>query len=59
MEKKKGIETVKFLGKEKVDVLISNEVHEGPMFALNNKLIDVLIPKGKSLEEIVLNVYND
>ncbi|HOI72466.1 MAG TPA: cation diffusion facilitator family transporter [Methanobacterium sp.] len=59
LEKKKGIETVKFLGKEKVDVLISNEVHEGPMFALNNKLIDVLIPKGKSLEEIVLNVYND
>jgi len=40
-----------------VDVLIGNEVGEGPMYALNDKLIDVIFPKGKNLEEIILNVY--
>lgn len=59
LEKKRGIETVKFLGKRNVDVLISNEIHEGPMFALNDKLIDLIDPKGKSLEEIVLNILSD
>jgi len=57
LEKKKGLETADFLGKENVDVLIGNEVGEGPMYALNDKLIDVIFPKGKNLEEIILNVY--
>lgn len=57
LEKKKGIETADFLEKEKVDVLIGNEVGEGPIYALSNKLIDVTFPKGKNLEEIILNVY--
>lgn len=57
LEKKKGIETADFLGKENVDVLIGNEVGEGPMYALNEKLIDVIFPKGKNLEEIILDVY--
>jgi cation diffusion facilitator family transporter len=57
LEKKRGIETAEFLGKEKVDVLIGSEVGEGPMYALSDKLIDVMIPKGKNLEEIILNVY--
>jgi len=57
LEKKKGLETADFLGKENVDVLIGNEVGEGPMYALNDKLIDVIFPKGKNLEEIILDVY--
>lgn len=57
LEKKKGLETADFLGKENVDVLIGNEVGEGPMYALNDKLIDVIFPKGRNLEEIILDVY--
>lgn len=57
LKKKRGIETAEFLEKEKVDVLIGSEVGEGPMYALSDKLIDVMAPKGKNLEEMILNVY--
>jgi len=57
LEKKKGLKTVEFLVKENVDVLIGNEVGEGPRYALNNNLIDLLLPKGETLEETILNVY--
>ncbi|MGF7118633.1 cation diffusion facilitator family transporter [Methanobacterium oryzae] len=58
IEKKKGIETAEFLGKEKVDVLISNEVREGPMYALSNELIDIVKPDGKDIKEIIKNALN-
>jgi cation diffusion facilitator family transporter len=57
LEKKKGIESAEFLEKEKVDVLVSNEVGEGPKYVLSGKLIDIMAPKGKDLEEMILNVY--
>jgi cation diffusion facilitator family transporter len=57
LEKKKGIKTAEFLGKEQVDVLIGSEVGEGPTYVLSDKLIDVMAPRGRNLEEIILNVY--
>jgi cation diffusion facilitator family transporter len=57
LKKKKGIESAEFLEKEKVDVLVSNEVGEGPKYVLSGKSIDIIIPKGKNLEEMILNVY--
>lgn len=57
LEKKKGIETAEFLGKQKVDILISNEVGEGPMYVLSNKLIDIKSPQGENLKEILINAY--
>lgn len=57
IEKKKGIESAEFLGKENVDVLVSNEVGEGPKYVLSDKLIDIMAPKGRNLEEIILNTY--
>jgi len=57
LEKKKGIESAEFLEKEEVDVLIGNEVGEGPKYVLSGKSIDIMAPKGKNLEEIILNVY--
>ncbi len=56
LEKKKGIETAEFLGKEHVDVLLGNEVGDGPKYVLSNKLIDVIVPKGRNLEEMILDV---
>lgn len=56
LEKKRGIETAEFLGKEKVDILIASEIGEGPMYVLSDKLIDVKIPKNKDLEEIILDI---
>ena len=55
--KKKGIESAEFLGKEKVDVLVSNEVNEGPKYVLSDKQIDIIAPIGSNLEEIILNTY--
>jgi cation diffusion facilitator family transporter len=57
LEKKRGIETADFLEKEKIDVVIGNKIGEGPMYALSDKLIDVAVPNGKNLEEIILNAY--
>jgi predicted Fe-Mo cluster-binding NifX family protein len=57
LEKKKGIESAEFLGRENVDVLVSNEVGEGPKYVLSDKLIDVMAPRGNDLEEIILSVY--
>jgi cation diffusion facilitator family transporter len=57
LEKKKGIEAAEFLEKEKVDVLVSNEVGEGPKYVLSGKLIDIMTPTGRNLEETILNVY--
>lgn len=59
LEKKKGIETAEFLGKEKVDILVANEVGEGPKYVLSDKLIDITSSKGKSLVEIIINAYNN
>lgn len=36
---------------------MSNEVGEGPMYVLSDKLIDVTTPEGTNLEEIILNGY--
>ena len=58
LEKKKGIETAEFLGNEHVNVLVGNEVGEGPKYVLSNKLIDVIAPRGKTLEEIIMNACN-
>ncbi|NMC58664.1 MAG: cation diffusion facilitator family transporter [Candidatus Methanofastidiosa archaeon] len=57
LEKKKGIETAEFLEKEKVDVLVSTGVGEGPKYALSDKSIDVMVPRGKNLEEMIMDVY--
>jgi predicted Fe-Mo cluster-binding NifX family protein len=57
LEKKKGIKTAEFLGKEKVDILVCNEVFEGPKYVLSDKLIDVTFSKGGNLQEIILNAY--
>lgn len=57
LEKKKGIESAEFLGKESVDVLISNEINEGPRSVLSTKLIYTVAPKGRNLEETILDVY--
>lgn len=57
LEKKKGIETAEFLEKEKVDVLVSTGVGEGPKYVLSDKSIDVMVPRGKNLEEMIMDVY--
>ena len=55
VEKKKGIETAEFLAKENVDILVANEVGEGPSYVLSDKLIDITIPQGRNLDEIIIN----
>ena len=55
VEKKKGIETAEFLVKENVDILVANEVGEGPSYVLSDKLIDITIPQGRNLDEIIIN----
>ncbi|OEC87502.1 MULTISPECIES: cation diffusion facilitator family transporter [Methanobacterium] len=57
LEKKKGIETAEFLEKEKVDVLVSTGVGEGPKYVLSDKSIDVMVPRCKNLEEMIMDVY--
>lgn len=57
LEKKKGIETAQFLGKEKVDVLVGYEVGKGPVHVLSDELIDIIPPEGINLEEILINAY--
>jgi cation diffusion facilitator family transporter len=55
-ERKRGLKTVEFLKNEDVDVvLFTGEVREGPTYALSDELINVLIPDGKNLEEMLLN----
>lgn len=57
LEKKRGIETAELLGKEEVDILIGNEVGEGPVHVLSDELIDITNPEGTNLEEVILNAY--
>jgi cation diffusion facilitator family transporter len=57
LKKKKGIKTAEFLGKEKVDILVAKEIGEGSGYVLSDNLIDVTIPEGRNLVEIITNAY--
>jgi len=55
LEKKRGIETAKFLVNENIDVLVTSEVGEGPKYVLSDYLVDIVAPEGAKLNEILIN----
>jgi len=54
-ERKKGIKAAEFLNDEKTDILVSEDVGEGPMYVLTTDFIRIKTPEGKNLKEMVLN----
>ena len=53
IEKKRGIKTAEFLAKENVDVILSQEVGEGPKYVLSQFFIRSLTPESEKLSEIM------
>jgi cation diffusion facilitator family transporter len=58
LEKKRGIKTAEFLAKETVDVILTEELGEGPSYALSEYFIHFLAPEGNTVEEIMKNSLN-
>lgn len=55
IERKRGIKTAEFLVKENVDVILTEELGEGPKYVLSESFIHVFDPEGDTLEEIMEN----
>ncbi|EKF85356.1 cation diffusion facilitator family transporter [Methanobacterium formicicum] len=58
LEKKKGIKTAEFLVKEKVNVLLGEELGEGPRYVLSGEIIHCIRPEGSTTKEIMVNTKN-
>ena len=58
LEKKRGIKTAEFLVNEKVDVLLGEELGEGPRYVLSGKVIHFISPEGSTTKEIMVNTKN-
>lgn len=58
LEKKRGIKTAEFLVNEKIDVILGDELGEGPRYVLSENVIRFVSPEGKTTEEIMENTRN-
>lgn len=55
LEKKRGIKTAEFLVNEKVDVILGEELGEGPRYALSENVVHFTSPEGGTVKEIMEN----
>ena len=55
LEKKRGIKTAEFLVNEKVDVILGEELGEGPKYALSENVVHFASPEGGTVKEIMEN----
>lgn len=55
LEKKRGIKTAEFLVNEKVDVILGEELGEGPRYALSENVVRFASPEGGTVKEIMEN----
>jgi cation diffusion facilitator family transporter len=58
LEKKRGIKTAEFLVNEKVDVLLGEELGEGPRYVLSGEIIHCICSEGNTTKEIMVNTKN-
>jgi predicted Fe-Mo cluster-binding NifX family protein len=54
-ENKKGIKAAELLKEENVDILVIDNLSEGPKYVLSDYLVGTVKLKGNNLEEIIIN----
>lgn len=55
LKTKRGIKAAELLKKEDVDVLVLEEISEGPSYVFGRALLGTTPPDGSSLEEVIVN----